>query len=141
MIAGWIGKIREKPESTRWAITISLTMVIGAILVTAWVKNLSGQLASMNQPPSRQNADAPSLSASLLDPLHKIGEAWGALRSGQDPEVATEEFRGTVEANASAKPLESPSVARYFLSGFMSALRYNLAAVGAAFNNLASGRF
>ena len=101
----------------------------------------------------RQRGAAPTLiagQAAVAAPKQPITLTYGLLAAALvgagmvigwlRPWQAEQALPGRTQTVA-AKPLESPSVARYFLSGFMSALRYNLAAVGAAFNNLASGRF
>ncbi len=134
-----IERIREKPEPTRWAILIAITMVVGGLLMVFWVKNLSNQLASLSssvvKEPGAVSQTKTSVPSSFRAAIRGVASSFKAIRSGEDPRVVAEKLQETVAA-AAKPPLPAPSVLRAIFSDVSEVVRFNLAMIGGTLKDL-----
>lgn len=70
-----IERVRMKSESTRWAIVISLTMIITAALIVFWVAMLPQRFAALK-------TEGSSEAAGLLGPLESLKKTIKTFTSG-----------------------------------------------------------
>jgi len=132
-------RIREKPEPTRWAILIAVTMVISGILLVFWIKNLSSQLASLSSPISQRpgaiSQTKTSAPSSFIAAIRGVASSFKAIRSGEDPKVVAENLKESV-STASQPPLKEPSVLGVIFSDISEVVRFNLAMIGGTLKDL-----
>ena len=136
-----LDRIREKPESTRWALVVAITLVSSAVLVVFWVRDISHKVAALQAP-----RDQPGQSGSVFLPnsfsasLANLADTFKALQRGEDPTAVGDELAKKT-AEADKPPLEEPSALGYVARGFAEMMRYNLPSISAAMGNLFHGRF
>lgn len=121
--------IRAKPESTRWAIVIAITTVIGAALITGWLWNLGGHLGDL-----KENQ------ASLLSPIQGIIKSFNAIRKGNASDLSQNQVSGDVgDTTPPPNPTsQNPVPSRWsrFSHAIGEVLQYNLALIGSSVSNL-----
>src|SRR3989344_8505002 len=88
-----LGRIREKPESTRWAMVAAITMVSSAVLIVFWVWNLSNRFAALSEPVDESGTKETSfLPSSFTKSIKGLADSFKAIRSGEDPEKVAKEL-------------------------------------------------
>lgn len=69
-----IDRVREKPESTRWAIVIALTLIATAGLIVIWISILPQRFAALNE------KEGQSQTAGFLEPFESLKKTIDTFR-------------------------------------------------------------